>query len=259
MVKRRAKLLFHINMQPPALLLSLHSAHMFLFKASRADCDDWCAHYPPAQCSVQRLTPKGSRGEAFPPNRTVDFPQGNFTVLPVICSSILPLQPPVDRFISSSTFRLSASALLHSRLCHGTTLGAFCCPCRQFYCPRSSCFDTYRCFSVPRCGLGVGSAVWPHVQEDAAKLGAFALIGQGGRKQGLAHGDVPGAWWRWHNWLWESFARCHGRQMADSLFLYLRERQLGAHGLGAVRGRGKLREAREFGNQSQGWRDRGCN
>lgn len=78
MVKRRAKLLFHINMQPPAPLLSLHSAHMFLFKASRADYDDWCAHYPPAQCSVQRLTPKGSRGEAFPPNRTVDFPQGNF-------------------------------------------------------------------------------------------------------------------------------------------------------------------------------------
>lgn len=108
-------------------------------------------------------------------------------------------------------------------------------------------------------GSRLSSAVWPHVQEDAAKLGAFALIGQGGRKQGLAHGDVPGAWWRWHNWLWESFARCHGRQMADSLFLYLRERQLGAHGLGAVRGRGKLREARELGNQSQGWRDRGCN
>lgn len=252
MVEPRAKVLLHVNMQPPALLFSLHSAHMLLFKASRADYDDWCARYPPAQCLVQRLTPNGSRGEAFPPNRTVDFPQGNFTVLPVICSSVFPLQPPLDCFVSSFSFRLSASTRLHSSLGHGATLGAVCCRCRQSY-----CFGTYQCFSVPRCGLGVGSAVWPHFQEDAAKLGAFALIGQGG--QGLAHGDVPGAWWRWHNWLWESVAWCHSRQMADSLSLHLRERQLRAHGPGAVRGRGELREARELRNQSQGWRDGGCN
>lgn len=188
-------------MQPPALLFSLHSAHMFLFKASRADYDDWCAHYPPAQCFVQRLTPNGSRGEAFPPNRTADFPQGNFTVLPVICSSVFPLLPPVDCFVSSFSFCLSASSRLHSSLGHGTTLGAVCCRCRQSYWLLPSCFGTYPCFSVPCCGLGVGSALWPHFQEDAAKLGAFALIGQGDRNQGLAHGDVPGAWWRWHNWL----------------------------------------------------------
>lgn len=134
MVQPRAKFLFHINMQPPALLFSLHSAHMFLFKASRADCDDWCAHYPPAQCFVQRLAPKGRRGEAFPPDRTVDFPQGNFTVLPVICSSVFPLRPPVDCFVPSFSFCLSVSTLVHSCLGHGTTLGAACCNCRQPYC-----------------------------------------------------------------------------------------------------------------------------
>lgn len=135
-------------MQPPALLFSLHSAHMFLFKASRADYDDWCARYPPAQCLIQRLTPKGSGGEAFPPNRTVDFPQGNFTVLPVICSSVFPLQPPVDCFISLFLFGLSASTLLHSCLRHGTTLGAVCCRCRQSPFPLSYCFDTSQSLAV---------------------------------------------------------------------------------------------------------------
>lgn len=33
---------------------------------------------PPPRLPVQRLTPKGSGGEAFPLNRTVDFPQGKF-------------------------------------------------------------------------------------------------------------------------------------------------------------------------------------
>lgn len=45
---------------------------------------------PPPPLSVQRLTPTGSGGEAFPPNRTVDFPQGNFTVLPLIRSPVFP-------------------------------------------------------------------------------------------------------------------------------------------------------------------------
>lgn len=206
-VSVRATFLSHINMQPPALLFSLHLAHMFLFKARCADYDDWCAHYPPAQCSVQRLTPKGSRGEAFPPNRTVDFPQGNFTVLPVICSSVFPSFSH-QRIVLFPHFHFcrSASALLHSSLGHGATLGAVCCRCRQYYFLLSFCFDACQCFSVPCGGLGVGSALWQHFQGDAAKLGAFALIGQGSRNQGLAHGDVPGAWWRWHNWLWESFA-----------------------------------------------------
>ncbi|CAB1450738.1 unnamed protein product [Pleuronectes platessa] len=71
------------------LRLKWASTHMFLFKARSPDYHDWCVH-PPSCLPVQRLAPSGSGGEAFPLNRTVDFPQGNFPILPLIRSPVFP-------------------------------------------------------------------------------------------------------------------------------------------------------------------------
>lgn len=140
---------------------------------------------------------------------------------------------------------------------HGSTLGVRCSPCKHFHPAPSSCFDSFRCSSVLRCGLGVDSAIWPDVWNYAAKSRARVLIGQGGREQESADGGVPGARRRQCSWLRQSFAGCHGGQVADSLFLPLRNWQLGAHGAGAVRGRGQLREAGELWDQPEGRRDGG--
>lgn len=45
---------------------------------------------PPSDSPVQRLAPRGGGGEAFPLNCTVDFPQGNFTIPPLIRSPVFP-------------------------------------------------------------------------------------------------------------------------------------------------------------------------
>lgn len=69
-----------------------------------------------------------------------------------------------------------------------------------------------------------------------------------GVELGSADGHTPGALQGrlWGFRVQRAFAGRHGRQVADSLFLPLRDRQLRAHGAGAVRGRGQLREAGEL-------------
>lgn len=115
---------------------------------------------PPLRAPSNGWVANSAEGRPFLPDHTVDFPQGNFTVLPVICSSVFPLQPPADSFISSFIYTLpfsSATAAFPLRPWSYARLPSAA-PARPSRRLLSPCFDTCRCFPVPRCGLGVGSA-----------------------------------------------------------------------------------------------------
>lgn len=133
---------------------------MFLFKASSADCHDWCAPPPsfPARCpttvSQQR---QQQRREAFPLSHTVDFPQGNFPILPL---TRLPRRLPTTLAFLHFSFAWRFSYV-------GLSLRSWL-PGRLQMQPPQTCsspslllFDSSRGSSCLRCGLEVGSALRP--------------------------------------------------------------------------------------------------
>lgn len=144
---------------------------MFLFKASSADCYDWCAH-PPSDSPVQRLAPRGSGGEAFPLNRTVDFPQGNFTIPPLIRSqsSLQTVSSSaVSPFSFPPFFSLFPFWIWEFASGHGSSVDVRWSAYKLLPPLLRLCFDSFRCASVFRCGARVDSAVWPDVWDYAAK------------------------------------------------------------------------------------------
>ncbi len=231
---------------------------MFLFKASSADYHDWCVHPPLPTCRPTAGSQRQWRG-GLSSQPHCWFSTGKLHHSSTHSLLSLPLQPLATPlfllFLLTSLFL--SFWILNFGWGHGSTLSARCSPHKHFHPVPSFCFDSFRCSSVLCCGPGVDSAIWPYIWDYAVKLWACVLIGQGGRERGLADGGVPGAQRQRCNWLQRAFTGCHGGQVADSLFLPLRDWQLGAHGAGAVRGRGQLWEAGELRDQPQGRRDGG--
>lgn len=112
----RTTFLSHINMQPPGLLFSLHSAHMFLFKASRPDYDDWCSHYPlPHNASSNGWLPKAVEGRPFLPTALLIFHRETLLFFQSFAPQSFPYSHQWIVLFPHFYFAFSASTLLHFR------------------------------------------------------------------------------------------------------------------------------------------------
>lgn len=237
---------------------------MFLFKASSADYHDWCAPpAPPPDSPSNGWLPKAVEGRPFLSTALMIFHR---ETSPFFHSFAPQSSPPTVSSSSTSPFSFYFSVFFLFGILkvlssgHGSTLGARCSPCKHLHPVPSFCFDSLPMLLCPLLWAG------GRLSYMARRLGLCSQVvslrsdwsgRNSGRERGLADGSVPGAQRQQCSWSQGAIAGCHGGQVADSLFLPLRDWQLGAHGAGAVRGCGQLREAGELGDQPQGRRDGG--
>lgn len=189
-----------------------------------------CSPPPLPYCLSNGWLLKAVEGRPFLSTALLIFHRETSPFFSLIPSPVFPFKPlaaPVVLLFSfTPTLPLSIFSLKFPSG-HGSALGARCSPRKQIRRAPSFCFDPFPMLLSP--SLWAGGLLSYMARSLGLCSQVVSLRSDTGRNSGVgvrgsADGGTAGAQQQqWCSWLQRAFAGCHGRQVADSLFLPLRD------------------------------------